>query len=576
MRWRGSLSGLLLVVAAVRVGSVPAQAPPPAAAPPATAQPAPAAAQATPSPAESAKAQEERNLNELRNTVVNLLQALVDRGIITREQADAMVKAAQEKAAATAAAAAQQQKAEEGAVRVPYVPEIVKDQIRDELAAELGPSVKQQVVQEVSSKGSLFSALPEWIQRMQWSGDIRLRGEADDFANNNATNYYLDYNAINSAGGVSKAGSAALLNTTQDDNRLRTRLRFGFDDDLGSGWSMAMRLATGSTGEVIATTNQTLGTYGQGYTTTLDQAFLRWTGRSASGQQVFTAYGGRFDNPWISTDLIWYNDLTFEGIISNYRVNLSSNSTPRHDFFVTLGALPLTNVSPFTSDPTTEQKWLLAGQMGLDFLTDNNSRLRFGAAYYDYEHITGIRNPFNSTLYNWSAPAFVQKGNTMFNIANTSDPTVQLFGLAAEYRIVDLTAIADLHVLPRYSLGVTLEALKNIGFNVTDVEANYGSYVAPRVNGYRADLSFGTSTPPGFGSWRASVGYRYLQRDAVLDAFNDEDFHLGGTDTRGYTLIFDWSFNPRVWLRMKYMAANAIDDPPLTIDVFQLDMNARF
>src|SRR5215469_17195754 len=82
---------------------------------------------------------EQRNLEELRNTVVNLLQALVDRGVITREQAEAMVKSAQEKAAASTAAAQQQQKAEQGAVRVPYVPEIVKDEIAKQVETELGP-----------------------------------------------------------------------------------------------------------------------------------------------------------------------------------------------------------------------------------------------------------------------------------------------------------------------------------------------------------------------------------------------------------------------------------------------------
>jgi hypothetical protein len=573
---RTKLPGLLTVVL---LGSITQ---PERAAAQATAAPAPAP-QATPAPAvaqpgaaTTAQSEEERNLNELRNTIVNLLQALVDRGVITREQADAMVKSAQEKAAATAAAAAQQQKAEEGAVRVPYVPEIVKDEIAKQVASELGPSVKQQVVQEVTAKNSLYSTLPEWIQRMRWTGDIRIRGESDDFSSTNATNYYLDYNAINAAGGVSKAGPNALLNTTLDENRLRERVRFGFDTDFGSGFSGAVRLATGSTGEIIATTNQSLGTYGSGYTVTFDEAYLRWTGQSSTGRQIFTMYGGRFQNPWISTDMIWYNDLTFEGLISNYRFNLSHYSTPRHDLFLTLGVLPLTNYSPFSSNPTTEQKYLLAGQLGLDFYTDNNSRLRMGAAYYDYQRITGVRNPFNSTLYNWTAPTFVQKGNTMFNIANTTDPTVQLFGLAANYRIADVTAIADLHVLPRYSLGVTLEALRNVGYNVSQVQANFGAYVAPKTSGYRADMSFGTNYPPQFGSWRASVGYRYVQRDAVLDAFNDEDFHLGGTDAKGYTIVFDYSFNPRVFLRMKYMGANAINDPPLTIDVFQLDMNASF
>src|SRR5580700_555330 len=80
------------------------------------------------SPVLADQSQEERNLDELRNTVINLLKSLVQRGILTREQADALVKAAQEKAAADAAALAQQrkqqEKEEENAVRVPYVPEI--------------------------------------------------------------------------------------------------------------------------------------------------------------------------------------------------------------------------------------------------------------------------------------------------------------------------------------------------------------------------------------------------------------------------------------------------------------------
>jgi len=518
---------------------------------------------------------QEQNVTELRNAVLNLLQALVDKGILTREQAEAMIRDAQAKAekelAAKEAAQKAQEKAEANAVRVPYVPNIVKD----EIAAEVAPSVKKQVVEEVTSANTLYPALPEWMRRIRWTGDIRLRGEADDFASNNAQNVYLDFNQINAAGGVSKAGTNAFLNTTVDQNRLRVRVRFGFDADLGSGWTTAVRLATGSVGEIIATTNQTLGTYGAGYTITFDQAYLRWTGQSSTGRQVFTAYGGRFENPWVSTDLIWYNDLTFEGVIAAYRVNFSSHA-PRHDLFLTLGALPLTSFSPFSSNPTNRQKWLYGGQLGLDFSSKNASRLRLAAAYYDYTHIVGQRNAFDSTLYNWTAPAFVQKGNTMFDISNTADPTVNLFALAANYRIADLIAIGELQVGSGHSVGLTLEALRNVGFNVSQVMANTGTYVAPRTHGYRADVGFGTSTPPGFGSWRASIGYRYLQRDAVLDAFNDEDFHLGGTDAKGYTVLFDFSFNPHVWLRMKYMSANQIDDPPLGIDVFQLDLNGQF
>jgi hypothetical protein len=496
--------------------------------------------------------------------------------VITREQADAMVKSAQEKAAAQAAAAAEQQKAEAGAVRVPYVPEIVKDQIRKEVAADLAPSVKQEVADQVGTKGTLLSALPEWMQHMTWTGDIRVRGEADVFAPENATNTYLDFNQVNSAGGIDRAELNAFLNTIEDQSRLRLRARFGFDDDLGSGFSASMRLATGTAGEIIATNNQTLGSYEAAYQISLSQAYLRWSGASSTERQLLTITAGRFGNPWVSTDLVWYNDLDFEGVISNYRINLSPDNEHRHDLLVTLGALPIESFSVTNSNPTGEQKWLLAAQLGADLFTENDSRLRLAGAYYDYIHIVGQRNSPDSTLYNWTAPTFVQKGNTMFDISNSTDPTVNLFALASNFRVADLIAIGDIRVFDAHSVGVTLEALKNFGFNTAEVMARTGTYVAPRTRGYRADLSYGTSNFGPFGTWRLTAGYRYLERDAVLDAFNDEDFHLGGTDTKGSTFMFDWSINPHVWLRLKGMLGDAIDGPPLSIDVWQLDMNAHF
>jgi hypothetical protein len=216
--------------------------------------------------------------------------------------------------------------------------------------------------------------------------------------------------------------------------------------------------------------------------------------------------------------------------------------------------------------------------VGTDLHFDGATRLRFGAAYYKYVHIVGQRNSPESTLLNYTAPPLVQKGNTMFDIANSpiSDPNGNLFALAADYRIADLTAIGEFQVFSHYSVGLTLEALKNIGYNEQEVFERTGQYIAPRTKGYRGDLSFGSASFGPYGSWRLSGGYRYLQRDAVLDAFNDQDFHLGGTDARGYTIGLDWSFNPRVWLRAKYMGAREIDGPPLVIDVWQLDVNTQF
>ena len=120
-------------------------------------------------------ADERQSLEELRNTVINLLQALVDQGVITREKAEQMVKSAQDKAAADAAAAA---KADEGAVRVPYVPQIVKDEIAKQVAEQVKPAVVADVVKEAKTeKWGVPGALADWLTRTRISGSVHLREE---------------------------------------------------------------------------------------------------------------------------------------------------------------------------------------------------------------------------------------------------------------------------------------------------------------------------------------------------------------------------------------------------------------
>lgn len=521
---------------------------------------------------QAATSAEAQSVEELRNTVVNILQALVDRGVVTREQAETLVRDAQNKASASAAAIAQQAKAEEGAVRVPYVPETVREEIRKEVAAELAPEVTAQVVEQAKVEGwGVPAALPDWVNRIRWSGDMRLRGQADLFASRNEPNTYFDYSAINQAGGIDRAGPDALLNTTEDRERLRARLRFGFDAQLGAGWSVGARLSTGNLAEPVST-NQTLGNYGRRYQTAADLAYLSWKGASASRRHQFEASAGRIDNPWLSTDLVWDTDLTFEGVAGNYRFGFDADEPGSH-VFLTLGAFPLQEVERSSKD-----KWLYGSQLGVEWVFGGGHRLTFAAAYYDYQNIVGQRNTLDSTLLDYTAPEFMQKGNTMFDIRSDADPTTNLFALAADYKQVNGTLKAELQLAERMRFDFVADYVKNVGFDQAEIQARAPELgiVGARDQGYRAEIGLGSRTFDYGGAWRATLGYRYLERDAVLDAFTDSDFHLGGTDAKGYYAGFDYSFAPRVYLRFRYLSADAIDGPPLGIDVMQLDLNARF
>ena len=54
--------------------------------------------------------------------------------------------------------------------------------------------------------------------------------------------------------------------------------------------------------------------------------------------------------------------------------------------------------------------------------------------------------------------------------------------------------------------------------------------------GYTVYGLIGTKKPAKWGEWNVEVAYRYLESDAVLDSLSDSDFHLGGTNAKGYTV----------------------------------------
>lgn len=519
----------------------------------------------------AAPSPEERNLSELRNTVVNLLQTLVERGIVTRDQAEQMVKNAQDKAATEAAATAAQDAAEANAVRVPYVPEIVKEEIRKQVTAELAPQVAKQVVEQGQLEGwASTGMLPDWLRRVRWSGDFRLRGQSDLFAADNTPNGYSNIMAINDAGGIGKAGLNAFANTTQDRYRLRARARIGLDAELGRGWAVGTRLTTGNLRDPVST-NQTLGNYGDRYQTDIDLAFANWMGTTSTQRQTAIFTGGRMPNPWQSYDLVWDPDLTFEGISTSYRLGFTRDGRSNHFAFLTLGAFPIQEI-----ELSKDDKWLYGGQLGLDWRFDNGGRARVSAAYYYFDHVTGIRNELDSKLLDYTAPQFVQVGNTLFDIRNDHDNDTNLFALATQYHLFDAGFSFELPLTSSYRLALTGEYVKNLGYDAAQVLANTGFDLKKRDTGYLGELSFGSTVMAQPGAWRVGFGYRYLEADSTLDAFADSDFHLGGTNAKGYVINGEVSLTERVFARLRYLSANEIDGNRVGIDVLQLDLNTQF
>ncbi|HKE93720.1 MAG TPA: putative porin [Povalibacter sp.] len=516
---------------------------------------------------------EAQSLEEVRNTVINLLEALVQKGVMTREQAEAMVASAQQKASAAAKARTDNDASESGAVRVTYVPDIVKQEISAQVGADLTDKVTKQVVaQAKEEQWGVPGALPEWIRNVRFYGDVRSRVEGNLYASDNAVNTYLNFNAVNDAGGIGRAGQLGLLNTTEDRTRLVGRLRTGAIVQLGNDFSMDFRL-TGGNARTPVSTNQTLGNYGARWDFNVDKAAIIWNPVNASHDREFDLRFGRFGNPFVSiNELVWDNDVTFEGLSATYAMDLFGSDAGKMErgLFLTVGAFPLQEVELASDD-----KWLYGAQLGTEFHIGKSARLRIAGAYFDYDNITGIRNTLDSRVYDYTAPRFLQKGNTLFDIRNDADTTTNLFALAADYKLANVNALLDLD-FGRTHVFVGAEYVKNVGWDDAEVASRTGFEVEERTEGYEASVLVGAPSLAAFGDWRAFLIYRYVQRDAVLDAFTDSDFHLGGTDAKGYQLGFDFGLSRAAWLRLRYLSANQIDGPPLGIDVWQLDLNGQF
>ncbi|MEL7311214.1 MAG: putative porin [Pseudomonadota bacterium] len=514
-------------------------------------------------------ADEKEELLELRLTVVNLLQSLVERGVLTEADAAAMVADAQRSAAQVAAEqTTEADQLRDGDVRVTYVPEIVREQLREEIRAEIAAGVVADVKKDAAEEGwGIPESLPDWVDRITLGGDFRVRAEGLFFGADNARNTYLDFTAVNDAGGIDRAGINAIINTTEDRVRLRGAARFTIGSELSDSWYAYARIATGSIPNPLSR-NQTLGRFGQTWQTNIDRAYLQWspepTGTFSQGVQV-----GRIFKPWPGTDLVWDNDVGFEGLY--YDLTAAFDSERRDSLRVGLGYFAINEVD-FTADDGFLASFDLLGRIGWG----DDSNLFVNAAYYHYENITGIRNAPDSDLTDFTAPRRFQRGNTLFDIRNDLDPTTNLFALAAEYRLVNISTGFETTLASGMPLRFTADYVSNIGFDEADVLQNTGLSIRERTDGYAAYLLLGREELYERGEWSAEVGYRYLERDAVVDAFTDSNFGGGATDTQGYHLRMRYAFADDVWLDVRWLSSSEIDGPPLTIDSLLIDLNSRF
>jgi len=508
---------------------------------------------------DAARADEQDDLSVLRETTSSLLDLMVEQGLITRQKADALVREAQKRAAARARKPAVAQKPDNAAdedMRIQFVPEAVKRDIEEK--------VKQQVLaQAKTERWGDPGALPAWLDRIAWEGDLRLRYQLDRFPDDTVPNATPADFAVNGQN---------IENTSETRNRLRVRFRFGMQAAVSDKTTVGLRLASGTPGiggEIAG--NQTLGVYSSRFVVGIDRAFIQY-----KPDPAWQLSGGRTGNPfYINTDLVWHNSIALDGLVAKY-TREGEQSGP----FATVGFFPIQDVAPSPTNKANS-KWMIGYQAGLRTRLAPANLFTIGLGYYDFHNMEGIPNPtIFSTEFDSTAPQFRQKGNSVFDIngiKNQGNPNPSyLWGLASKFQVVNLAASLDLGAFDPVHVIIDGDFVKNLGFDQREILARTGLDIAPRTTGYQARLTVGHPRLTNRGQWQTFVGYRYLQRDATLDAFTDSEFHLGGTDTRGYFLGGAVAYDKNTYFGLRWMSSKQIDGLPLAIDILQADIFSSF
>jgi hypothetical protein len=565
-----------------------------------------------------------------QNVTINLIQRLVERGVLTKEdaaelmqQAEADAVEARSQAQATQAAAEQATaaaqtaiaRADEAAsddlgaasdedVRITYIPETVKAQMRDEIRQE----VMEQAREENWAAPRTF---PDWVTRIKLFGDARVRGEGVFFGEgNDNSGAFPNFNAINSGSPFDVSGTqfSPQLNVDQDRDRLRLRVRLGVEAELGSGFSAGLRIATGDSPSPVST-NQTLGgSVGNfsKYAIYLDRGFLRYDlGRLPTKNLSLTV--GRFENPFFSTEIVWDEDLGFDGIALQGRYEVATGIIP----FGTIGAFPVFNTEfnfPSTQPAKFESddKWLYGVQLGTDIRIRKDFNLKLAAAYYYFENVEGeLSEPFTPLTAQDAGntdsrrPLFAQKGNTYMALrdivanANNNFGTTQqfqYFGLATPFRELALTGRLDYSRWEPFQLTLSGEYVKNLAFDHGAIDrkavnnrgtidpddaTDFGEF-AGGDTGWIVQLKLGHAVLDKAWKWQVGANYRYVETDAVVDGFTDSDFGLGGTNVKGYTLFGVVALSPRVVAGIRWLSADEVAGPPLAVDIIQIDISGKF
>lgn len=362
-----------------------------------------------------------------------------------------------------------------------------------------------------------------WLDKVKWSGDLRLRHETQR------------------------------REPAVDRNRERFRLRFGFVATPIDPLEVGVRLATGSSGDPTSTNQSFAATFDK-KAIFVDQAYGKYTPwKGGSGPlSTFSAIGGKMENPFVTIPegVVWDGDVTPEGVAVQWKavdsLPILSSFLPTK-LFINAGGFAISELSGDHGDPG-----LFGGQLGADIELPWKMVFQPAFAYYNFTGVDGI-----ATSNVTAAPA----GNTTSGGRFVSD-----------YNIAALTGKLSLPEV----FGQPVNFLADYTHNEDNQDrSGLGDPNVDDDGAYSAGVQVGKVTEK-FGSWQAFLFKKRVESDATFGAIADSDFGGGGTNHKGYILGASMGLNKWASIGLKYFRTDEIEGTQNRFDTFQADLQLKY
>ena len=411
-------------------------------------------------------------------------------------------------------------------------------------------------------------AVSRQLGSMTFFGDMRFRYES----------FYGQQNALANPDAPDTLGNP--LTTRQ---RLRLRARLGVRGRIGDEFEWGIRVATG-TFDDVGSTNQTLTDFFTRKPFAIDQAYFNYRPKQLPG---FLLQAGKFDTPWLRTEMTWDNDISVEGLAESYTRTFKKSAFK--NLALVAWQLPLLERnSAFVLGADGKVDFDASGRAGRDLelygaqvrtqLASKNVSLTLSAAdlyfsgtqFITPAQVFGANIQFPITVVipaSGTTPArtvttqvsiardLLVAGNANLGVSLANTNAVNRDGrLSSGYNLVDLIARADFTHSRKWPLMLLFNFVTNTQtHDVVTAGAGGADLLLPNHEGqgYWAEFQVGKDilrlAPDRITRGDSFFNYTFLrvEKDAILSPFNGSD--LGqSTDMRVHRLFAGVALDPRV------------------------------